>query len=265
MIRVQSVEAFDEYNNRFKLAPFYSGKHGSHIVDQDMYWTIRRDQSDWAGGHDEPGCDTYLSVVDSAVKSIEVDQYEQWIITVKALCSNRNLPVRLPYGGGQPAMSVVKRTDVLKEVRCLLAPTAPIRPQLGGSTRWQLVKHLTLNHFSGDEGLATFKSTLALYDFEQTPQTKALIESFTMMILTPATARVVKNGRVGFCQGSDIELEIAGDEILNTRLFFFGCILSHFFSQYTSINSFTRLSIKTRGQSRVVYQGPAIAGGKPLL
>ncbi|PSU34137.1 type VI secretion system baseplate subunit TssF [Photobacterium lutimaris] len=265
VIRVQSVEAFDHHNNSFQLAPFYGAKHGSHLVDNEMYWTVRREQTDWAGGHDEPGCDTYLAVVDPDAKGIEVEEHEQWLVTVKALCSNRNLPVRLPYGGGQPAMSVVKRTDVLKEVRCLLAPTAPIRPQLQASTRWQFVKHLTLNHFSGDDGLATLKDVLTLYDFEQTPQTKVLIESLIKLTVTPASARVVQNGRVGFCHGSDIELEITGDEMLDTSLFFFGCILSQFFSQYTAINSFTRLSLKLRGQSQFLHHWPAMAGGKPLL
>ena len=194
-----------------------------------MYWTIRREHSDWAGGHDEPGCDTYLSIVDPDAKNFEVGEHEHWLVTVKALCSNRNLPVRLPYGGGQPAMSVVRRTDVLKKVRCLCAPTAPIRPKLQESTRWQFVKHLTLNHFSGEDGLMTLKETLILYDFEQTPQTKSLIESITKMTVTSANARVVQHGRVGFCHGSDIELEISSNELSGANLFFFGCILSHFF------------------------------------
>ncbi len=149
------------------------------------------------GGHDEPGCDSYLTIVDPDAKCIEVDEYEHWLVTVNALCSNRNLPVRLPYGGGQPAMSVVLRTDSLKEVRCLTAPTNPIRPKLLESTRWQFAKHLTLNQFSSENGLQTLKETLKLYDFEQTPQSKVLIDAITTMTIIPVNARVVQNGRVG--------------------------------------------------------------------
>ncbi|MGF1725743.1 type VI secretion system baseplate subunit TssF [Photobacterium nomapromontoriensis] len=265
VIQVQQVKAFDKHDNRVDVTPFYGTGQASYLTENDMYWTLRREQSGWAGGHDEPGCESYLSIVDTHTKPIDVDEYEHWLVTVKALCSNRNLPVRLPFGGGQPAMSVVLRTDSLKEVRCLTAPTQPIRPQLLDSTRWQFAKHLTLNQFSGEHGLETLKETLKLYDFEQTPQSKVLIEAITGMSVTPANARVVQDGRVGFCHGSDIELEFSNNELSGTNLFFFGCVLSQFFSQYTAINSFTRLSVRFRGQSGWLHRWPASAGGKVLL
>ncbi|RWX57237.1 type VI secretion system baseplate subunit TssF [Photobacterium chitinilyticum] len=265
VIQIREVKAFDQHDNRVDVSPFYGGGQSNYLTENEMFWTLRREQSNWAGGHDEPGCDSYLTIVDPDAKCIEVDEYEHWLVTVNALCSNRNLPVRLPYGGGQPAMSVVLRTDSLKEVRCLTAPTNPIRPKLLESTRWQFAKHLTLNQFSSDNGLQTLKETLKLYDFEQTPQSKVLIDAITTMTITPVNARVVQNGRVGFCHGSDIELEFSNNELSGTDVFFFGCVLSHFFAQFTTINSFTRLNIRIRGQSDWLHRWPACAGGKVLL
>ncbi|MGF1688518.1 type VI secretion system baseplate subunit TssF [Photobacterium japonica] len=265
VIQVQQVSALDKHRNKINIAPFYGTGMGNYLTENDMFWALRREQSNWAGGHDEPGCENYLSIVDPNARSVEVDEAEHWLVTVNALCSNRNLPVRLPFGGGQPAMNIVRRADKLKEVRCLTAPTQPVRPQLLDKTRWQFAKHLTLNHFSGEHGLDVLKETLKLYDFEQTPQSKALIEAITDMQIQPANARVVKHGRVGFCHGSDIELEFSSIELSGTNLFFFGCVLSHFFSQYTAINSFIRLSVRFRGQSERFYRWPASAGGKALL
>lgn len=265
VIQLMKVEAFDQHNNSVPVSSFYGGGNNNYLAENELFWTIRREQSDWAGGHAEPGCDTYLAVVEPNAAHFNVDEYEHWLVTVKALCSNRNLPVRLPYGGGQPAMSVVQRTDSLKEVRCLTAPTSPVRPKLHESTRWQLAKHLTLNQFSGDAGLVTLKETLKLYDFEQSPQSKALVEAITAMEVSSANARVVQNGRVGFCHGSDIEIEFESSDLSGTNLFFFGCVLSQFFSQFTAINSFTRLAIRIRGQSRILHCWPARAGGKELL
>ncbi len=265
VIQIREVKAFDQHDNRVDVSPFYGGGQSNYLTENEMFWTLRREQSNWAGGHDEPGCDSYLTIVDPDAKCIEVDEYEHWLVTVNALCSNRNLPVRLPYGGGQPAMSVVLRTDSLKEVRCLTAPTNPIRPKLLESTRWQFAKHLTLNQFSSENGLQTLKETLKLYDFEQTPQSKVLIDAITTMTIIPVNARVVQNGRVGFCHGSDIDLEFSNNELSGTDLFFFGCVLSHFFAQFTTINSFTRLNIRIRGQSDWLHRWPACAGGKVLL
>ncbi|GHA55002.1 type VI secretion system baseplate subunit TssF [Photobacterium aphoticum] len=265
VIQIQQVNASDKFRNQVDIAPFYGLGQGGYLTENDMYWSVRREQSNWAGGHDEPGCESYLSIVDPNARGVDVHESEHWLVTVKAQCSNRNLPVRLPYGGGQPAMSIVRRADQLKEVRCLLAPTQPVRPQLLDKTRWQFAKHLTLNHFSGEQGIDVLKETLKLYDFEQTPQSKALIEAITDMQICPANARVVQQGRVGFCHGSDIVLEFSSIELSGTNLFFFGCVLSHFFSQYTAINSFTRLSVRFRGQSSCFYRWPASAGGQPLL
>ncbi|MGF1702383.1 type VI secretion system baseplate subunit TssF [Photobacterium makurazakiensis] len=265
VIQIQNVTAFDQQNQRVDIAPFYAHGLDSSSYNNEMFWTVRREQSNWSGGHNEPGCDSYLSIVGENTNNIEIDEYSHWLVTVKALCSNRNLPIRLPYGGGQPAMSVVQRTDSLKEVRCLTAPTNPIRPKLLESTRWQFAKHLTLNQFSDEDGVYTLKDTLRLYDFEQTAQSKALIDAISSMSITSANARVVKNGRVGFCHGSNIDIQFSNNVVADTHLFFFGSVLSHFFSQFTAINSFTRLSIQIQGQSEPIHCWPANAGGKALL
>ncbi|KLV03738.1 type VI secretion system protein ImpG [Photobacterium aquae] len=265
VIRINEVKAYDKNDNCVNVAPFYGVGQANYLTENDMYWTLRREHSSWASGHDEPGCETYLSIVDTHTKPVDVDEYEHWLVTINALCSNRNLPARLPFGGGQPVMDVRLRSDSLKEVRCLTALTQPMRPKLLESTRWQFAKHLTLNQFSGEHGLETLKETLKLYDFEQTPQSKMLIEAITAMLVTPASARVVQDGRVGFCHGNDILLEFCNNELSGANLFFFGCILSQFFSQFTAVNSFTRLSVSFRGQLDWQYRWPACAGGKVLL
>ncbi|ELR64597.1 Protein ImpG/VasA [Photobacterium marinum] len=264
VIQIDNVKAFDPHGNVVSINPFYGSGQG-YLTEHDMYWSQRREFTGLAGGHDEPGCENYLSIVNSDYRSVDIDEYEQWLVKVSALCSNRNLPIRLPFGGGQPSLSVSRRSDTLKEVRCLMAPTAPVRPKLKESTRWQFAKHLTLNHFSGEDGLSTLIELLKLYDFEQSPQSKAIIDAVTGLRINLASARVVQSGRVGFCRGSDIEVEFATSELSGTSIFFFGSILSAFFSQFTAINSFTRLSVRLQGHVESFHQWPAIAGSKEML
>ncbi|WP_064604034.1 type VI secretion system baseplate subunit TssF [Photobacterium sp. J15] len=265
VIQIKDVTAYDQHGNSTLVAPFYGCSQAGYLTENEMFWTQRREHADLAAGHNEPGCESYLSVINSVSRPLDINEYEHWIVTVNALCSNRNLPIRLPFGGGQPAMSVTQRTDTLKEVRCLTAPTTPIRPKLNESTRWQFARHLTLNHFTGDDGLLTLVELLKLYDFEQSPQSKAIIDSVIGLSITPATSRVVQRGRVGFCHGTDIEIEFAKNELTGTNIFFFGCVLSQFFSQFTAINSFTRLSVRIQGQAECLHRWPAMAGSKKLI
>src|SRR5690606_5464666 len=167
-----------------------------------------------------------------------------WVIQIQALCSNRNLPTYLPFGGGEPQFLSCKHTDVIKQVRCLLAPTASVRPALQEASRWQLVSHLTLNHFSGADALARLKETLQLYDFRCTPESRALIEGICGLTIRPGTARVTQHGRVAVCSGSDIQLEFTQSSYAGSGIYFFASVLDVFFAQFASLNSYTRLAIK---------------------
>ncbi|MCV5737952.1 type VI secretion system baseplate subunit TssF, partial [Escherichia coli] len=82
----------------------------------------------------------------------------------------------LPFGGGLPQVSLPEVNDNFESVRCLVSLSETIRPEMDESTRWQLTKLLTLNHFTEEDGLATLKQTLNLYAFSGTAETKAVID-----------------------------------------------------------------------------------------
>ncbi|WP_432455102.1 MULTISPECIES: type VI secretion system baseplate subunit TssF [unclassified Agarivorans] len=265
VIRILDVEAFDQHDNGVAVTPFYGSQLPHYVPAGHLFWTLRREFNKWAGGHDEPGVESYLSVVDGNAKPLDIEQHEQWLISAKALCSNRNLPARLPFGGGQPSVVMPSRADSLKNVRCLLPFSEPVRPAMFDASRWQLASHLTLNHFTQANAVQLLQELLQLYDFKQLPQTKVLIEAITSLDVQRATARVVQNGRVGFCHGSDIELVFTNQDLSGTNLFFFGNVLAHFFAQYTTINSFTRLTIRILGHAQALHRWPALAGDMELL
>lgn len=162
-------------------------------------------------------------------------------------------------------MGVKEHADLIKEVRCLTAPTNSVRPALHENTRWQLVNHLSLNHFTGDDALQRLKETLRLYDFKCSPENKALIDGICGLSITPGSARVNQDGRVAICSGSNIFIEFTESAFAGSGIYFFSCILDAFFSQYAAINSFTRLSVKFRGQDRPYHQWNARVGRRPLL
>ncbi|MBU2114833.1 MAG: type VI secretion system baseplate subunit TssF [Gammaproteobacteria bacterium] len=266
VIRIEQVQAFDAFSNEVTLNPYYSQGHPDYLQQQDMFWHSRREFADWAGGYSEAGTEVYLSVVDRKFKGVTANEHNKdWVIQIQALCSNRNLPTYLPFGGGEPQFLSRKHTDVIKQVRCLLAPTASVRPALQEASRWQLVSHLTLNHFSGADALVRLKETLQLYDFRCTPESRALIEGICGLTIRPGTARVTQHGRVAVCSGSDIQLEFTQSSYAGSGIYFFASVLDVFFAQFASLNSYTRLAIKLREHEQLYHQWPARCGAKVLL
>lgn len=266
VIRIEQVKAFDPFGNEVRLNPYYSQGHPDYLQQQDMFWHSRREFADWAGGYAETGSEMYLSVVDRAFAGINASTTaKDWVVQVQALCSNRNLPAYLPFGGGEPQFLIRKHADVIKQVRCLSAPTPSVRPALQQASRWQLVNHLTLNHFTGTDALTTLKETLQLYDFRCSPQSKALIDGICSLQITAGTARVNTQGRIAVCSGSEILLEFTQASYAGSGIYFFANILNVFFAQYATVNSYTRLSVKLKEHEQLYYRWPARCGTKVLL
>ncbi|WP_404343656.1 type VI secretion system baseplate subunit TssF [Pseudoalteromonas mariniglutinosa] len=266
VVSIDEVIAFDHKGNKQLVSPFYAQTHPKYKGHDNLFWHIRRETALWAGGYAEAGTETYLTLVDAGFESSAMD-YSQGnaVLTVRAQCSNRNLPASMPFGDDELGLSMPKRGDVIKKIRCLIAPTHAVRPVLADATRWQLVNHLTLDSFSGENASTKLKEILRLYDFKASPQSKGMIDNIYKVRVESATARVIQNGRVAFASGSDIEITFANDDFSGSGMFFFASILDCFFAQFAAINSFTRLSLKLKEQEQVYHQWPARIGNGPLL
>jgi type VI secretion system protein ImpG len=266
VIRIEQVQAFDPFGNEMVLNPYYSQGHPNYLQQQDMFWHSRREFADWAGGYSETGTEMYLSVVDRAFSGVNANEKSKdWVIQIQALCSNRNLPNYLPFGGGEPRFLIRKHADVIKEARCLIAPTPSVRPALHEASRWQLVNHLTLNHFTGEDALTKLKETLQLYDFRCSPESKALIDGICSLQINAGTARVIQHGRMAVCSGSEILLEFTQSSYAGSGIYFFANVLDVFFAQYATVNSYTRLAVKLKEHEQLYHRWPARCGAKVLL
>jgi type VI secretion system protein ImpG len=266
IISISDVTAFDPKDNEILVTPFYGETHPNYLDQNRLFWNIRREASSWAGGFAEFGTEMYLSLVDHQFKGFTVDEdYGSWLLSINALCSNRNLPAHLPFGTNEPKMFIPDRADIIKKVKCLLAPTLPVRADLGDSSRWQLVSHLSLDSFTGNNAVKTLKEMLKLYDFKNSPENKTLIESIYAIQITPATARVNQNGMIGFSCGNDIELTFTSEHYSGSDVFFFCTILDRVFAQFAAINSFTRLSVRFKDQNGIYHTWPSRAGKVPLI
>ncbi|WP_217517328.1 type VI secretion system baseplate subunit TssF [Vibrio metschnikovii] len=247
------------------LPPFYAGNHTNYLSKHEIYWVLRREDKNWAGGFDEPGREVFLSIVDKQHQLFSPESRENWLMSVEAWCCNRNLAAKIPFGGGLPHVSMPDCKDNFNKIKCLSTPTETIRPEMDESSRWQFAKLLTLNHFSNENGVETLKQILSLLAFRGNPETKALIDAIKDMKTCVTTGRIIQNGRVGFCNGTGIELFISDQILSREQIFLLGNVLSSYFSQFSEINTFTQLSINITSTGENLFHWPALAGEKELL
>ncbi|NOX53110.1 MAG: type VI secretion system baseplate subunit TssF, partial [Planctomycetes bacterium] len=168
---------------------------------------------------------------------------------------------------GQPHMELVDG-EPIASIECLTSPTPTYRVPLRHGMLWRLISHLSVNHLSlcdGEEGAEALREILALYDFAESEETRAMIEG----VRSIATRRVV--GRTGggvsggLCRGLEVSITFDETRFVGESVFLFASVLERFLGLYCSINSFTQLIARTSKQERNLKQWPPRAGERVLL
>lgn len=184
------------------------------------------------------------------------------VASVDAWCLNRDLPERLPFGGGHPHLRLAAGNEAVGRIEALMAPTPAVRMNDEDGRNWRLMSHLLLNHVSlFDNGGAALKDILSLYAFRDLPETRQLVDAIIRVDARPATARI----RGGMVPGTEITVEFDPAAIDRPSAYLFGSVLDRFCGLYTSVNSFTRLTVAIKGQSKPIATWPARAAERPLL
>ena len=211
------------------------------------------------------GSDVFLAPFDP---SFDAERTADAVLSVDALCTNRNLPADLPFGGGHPALKLVEGVAAIGRLACLTAPTVPLRAPLRERGFWRLVSHLSLGHLSvvgGEAGAGALKEVLRLYDLRDTPETRAVIDSLLAVSSRPGTARVPGERAGSFCRGLDVTLEFDARVWQVSGLYLLAAVLDRFLALHATINSFVRTRVVLRGRPGAAASWPARAGGRVLL
>lgn len=269
VVSITDVALYGSNTDKQTISPFYSQTHPSY-QDAEHFWVARREHSDWSGGVPQKGTELYISVVDRefnrfAETAKDANQGRHERLSMRGLCSNRNLPVQLPYGGGNPALLTPTGGHMVQSATCLTPFTPSVRPELGKATRWQLLRLVSLDHFSGDQARDKLCDLLHLFNFADNAITNTQIQHIEALTITPATAKLQVQGRMGVCYGNDVHLVLNPAGFPDNNLFFFATILDRFFAQFAAINSFTRLMITCHGSTQLYHQWPARVGNRALL
>ncbi|MFV0386287.1 type VI secretion system baseplate subunit TssF [Paracoccus sp. (in: a-proteobacteria)] len=222
---------------------------------EGVFWQVRR-HSDEDG--QTPGA-TSLCFVDTRNQAHSPGDHTA---SVQVLATNAALPRKLPFGGGQPRLHMRGTVDYVAGIACLIPPTAPRRSTPPADRAWELMSHLSLNHQSLTKGgTPVLRNILRLYDPGDSRETAHLIDAIASVQGRPGFTRI---GQV-MVPGTDILLTFDSDRIDPATAVFFGSVLDRFFGCYTSLNSFTRLTLKMSGRTDNLAAFAPRAGEEALI
>ncbi len=165
------------------------------------------------------GDDVFLTIADLDGQLLRDDTT---VINTRILAMNRDLPARLPFGGGRPRLSTTASSTALPAFPRSPRRRPTRRPSRRRAANWKLIGQLSLNHLSlvgGMSGGQALREVLALYDVGDTPESGHLRERLVSVTSAPGVARLRLKGHTAMCAGTDVTLEIDDERLSGSGTF----------------------------------------------
>jgi type VI secretion system protein ImpG len=241
-----------------EFLPFYAHSDLTTATDLGAYYTVRRTprilpakQRRTGGRTNYVGSEVYLSLVD-AHEAPYPENLRQ--LSVRALCTNRDLPLLLPIGKGKTDFTVEIGAPV-ESIRCVVGPTMMKPSRAHGDLAWRLISHMSLNYLSivdgHDNGANALRELLSLYADPEDVSIAKQIDGVKSISSIPIIRRLPGGGQTAIARG--LEVSVTFDEMAfqGSGSFLLGMVLAEFFRRYVSINSFTETVVHTTDRGEV--------------
>jgi type VI secretion system protein ImpG len=268
VFQIESVTAYgDKPNSKQVFRPFYAAKDLDGLSQDKAFYQIRREQRllSQRQHRDGPrssyvGSEAYISIVDAAEAPYRTDLRQ---LGLSVWCTNRDLPLSMTTGRGKTDF-ILDSGAPLVAVRCLAGPSRPHPSFSEGVVAWRLLNHLSFNYLSlldsdAQQGAVALRELLTLYCHRGDINLQRQIEGVRSIMSSAVTRRMPSPGPITYGRGLEITVTLDDTAFEGTGSFLLGAVLSHFFSQYVSINSFTETVIRTLGRGQIM-RWPAIGG-----
>lgn len=243
-----------------EFLPFYARSDLTRDSDLGAYYTIRRlprmlsaKQRRTGARTNYIGSEVFISLVDAHEAPYRAELRQ---LSLRALCTNRDLPLLMPLGKGR-ADFTVEIGAPLESIRCIAGPTRPRPSRAHGDISWRLISHLALNYLSitnaaDGNGAAALRDILSLYADVSDVATAKQIEGIKSVKSMPVIRRLPGAGQTAIARGLEIAVTFDETAFQGIGVFVLGMVLAQFFSRYVSINSFTETVINTLDRAEVM-------------
>ncbi|MFC0206665.1 type VI secretion system baseplate subunit TssF [Novosphingobium soli] len=245
---------------RIETPALYSFRRGSTELGSFFHSTARRSSFSVGGGDD-----VFLTIADLKAQLLAEDTT---VVNTHILATNRDLPARLPFGGGRPYLEVSGTINGLAGVGALTKPTPTRRPARGEAAHWKLIGQLSLNYLTlvGDElSGEALREVLAIYDTGNTPDSEYLRERLISVSAAPGVARLRFKGHTAMCSGIDVTLEIDDERLSGSGAFLLCAVIERFLAGACALNSFVRVTARLQRESGAWKTWPPRIGDRPLV
>jgi type VI secretion system protein ImpG len=210
------------------------------------------------------GSEVFINLADTAAApwSAELRQ-----LAVSGLCTNRDLPLFMPVGGGTTDFTLDSGAPV-RAVRVRGGPTPPRPAHAHGDTAWRLISQLSLNYLSlvdteDGSGVAALRELLGLYGDLTDADVRKQLEGIRRVSTRPIVRRLPGVRPITYGRGLEITVECDETAFQGTGAYLLVAVLARFFARYCTINAFTETVLKNgRGE---IMRWPAIIGHRPAL
>ena len=195
-------------------------------------------------------------------------------LSVRALCSNRDLPLYLRAQFAQAHYSFVNAQPV-HTVECVAGPSIPQAPALDGFDPWLALSHLFVNYlslFDAEPGPGSAPSTRqggdalrAMLSLYATGPGHFLLRQADGLVRVAArqiTRRIPGGGPIAFGRGIEVQLSMTDRAFDGGSPFMLAAVLEHFLAAHVSINSFVETSLELVDRAEQL-QWPQRFGRRP--
>jgi type VI secretion system protein ImpG len=257
---IESVVSVDPGSEEVvQFEPFYSFRHGTPRDKQQAFWHAVRRPS---GRRGDEGTEMFLSLVDLSGRSVKP---EAEALTVRTVCTNRDLPSRLPFGN-EAGDFEFEGAAPIKRIVSLVKPTDTLRPPLQKHALWRLISALSLNYLSlVDDGAEALREILRLYNFTGSAYAEKQIQGLAAISGKRHFARVISENGVAFARGTLVDLTFDEEQFAGGGVFLFGAVLEYFLGLYAGMNSFSQLVARSHQRKEAIRRWPPRAGQKVLV
>ncbi len=275
---------------------FHALRHGDPAAAEPAFWLAGRRAST---RKDDDGSEIFLTLVDRDRQPLGRPPGETLI--VHALCSNRDLPSRLPLGEERGDFQVEGQPGVARIRSLRNKPTPALRLAAKREGLWRLVSLLQLNYLSlagetqapdgkpGMQDAVALRELLSQLDRADTAATRQRISGLVGvqvrhvlrlidaagdaqgMAGAPAApaaqagAPAAARGARVFARGLEVTLELDESKYAGSSVLLFAMVLERLLGSYATINSFTQTVALGRQQEGVLKRWPPRAGEVSLL
>ncbi len=232
-----------------EYAPFYAFTHETGRDQEPIFYQARLRPS-----VKDAGTETFIAFVSQQEEHI-LPPAET--VSVDLTCTNRNLPEQLRINDICEATADSPEYSTFRNITRV---TPSVRPPMDQGLHWRLLSHLALNYLSLVD-VASLRSILEIYNFpalydRQAARANQLRLDAIQAIRSKPMEWLFRGAPV---RGTSVELDLLETNFSGEGdLYLFSAILNELFALYSSINSFSRLTVRGVKQGEVYQWAPRL-------